>query len=103
MEGKNNLLEKEAESPKKKLKTITKLQMQLDGNKKKVAKKKRTKTTAITIVSENIESTNILKGANILLKDKNTKKKKKKETTEKTYVHIILIIQKMFPVEVYLY
>ena len=75
MEDKNNLLEKQqAESPKKKLKTITKLQMQLDGNKKKVAKKKRTKTTAITIVSENIESTNILKGASILLKDKNKNK-----------------------------
>lgn len=75
--------EKKVESPKnKRMRTLTKLRMQLEGE-KKVAKKKKTKNTATNIISENIETTNILKGANILLKDKEKKKSKKKGANEK--------------------
>ena len=62
--------------------------MQLEGE-KKVAKKKKTKNTATNIISENIETTNILKGANILLKDKEKKKSKKKGANEKRQLAVL--------------
>ena len=74
---------KQVESPKKRLRVLTKLRMQLDGE-KRVAKKKKTKNTAMNIVSENIETTNVLSINSALLKDKNKKKTKKKATHENT-------------------
>ena len=71
--------------------------MQLEGE-KKVAKKKKTKNTATNIISENIETTNILKGANILLKDKEKKKSKKKGANEKRQLVYIILNSKIQPI-----
>ena len=65
-----------AKKQKKSMKTLTKLKMQLDGN-KEAAKKKHKKSTARTILKENIGNTNILKGADILLRTNAQNKKNK--------------------------
>ena len=72
---------------KKSMKTLTKLKMQLESN-KEAAKKKHKKSTARSIITENIGTTNVLKGADILLRSAN-KKNKNKGQTEKRYIYII--------------
>ena len=64
-----------AKKQKKSMKTLTKLNMQLERN-KEAAKKKHKKTTARTILKENIGNTNVLRGADILLIKKHNKKNK---------------------------
>ena len=62
----------------------------MDGT-KEVVKKRKNKKMAVNIITENIETTggNILKEANILLKNKNNKKNKKKGTNDKRYLCLI--------------
>ena len=77
-----------AKKQKKSMKTLTKLNMQLERN-KEAAKKKHKKTTARTILKENIGNTNVLRGADILLIKKHNKKNKNVKRYECTFKNIL--------------
>ena len=77
-----------AKKQKKSMKTLTKLNMQLERN-KEAAKKKHKKTTARTILKENIGNTNVLRGADILLIKKHNKKNKNVKRYERTFKNVL--------------